>query len=194
MSKKIKIIAFCGPAGCGKDTIVNRLSKISGFHKIIRSTTRPPREGEVQGEAYDFYDSVELFTKDLLNGTLIEANVFNDWCYGTKITALDKDKINIGAFDPSAIVCMQENSQLDVEIYYLQVSDKTRLLRQLTREENPNVDEIIRRFRTDKEDFCDLENEIGPYYTICSNETSDDLSMIIQDLVGRIVSSSHPKI
>ena len=48
-------------------------------------------------------------------------------------------------------------------MYYVTAKDKTRLLRQLNREENPNVDEIIRRYKTDKEDFCDLDfhyNEI----------------------------------
>jgi hypothetical protein len=36
-------------------------------------------------------------------------------------------------------------------------SDKNRLIRQLQREENPDVEEIMRRFKTDKEDFYNFE-------------------------------------
>ena len=182
---KIKILAFCGPAGSGKDTVVNRLCRMKNSHKIVRCTTRPPRDGEVQGVDYDFYNSVEEFAYDLLNkDTLIEGNVFNNWGYGTKFSALDKDKINIGAFDISAISMMQCDSRLSVDVFYLEVDDKTRLLRQLTREENPNVDEILRRFKTDKEDFVDIEDEIGPI-TRYSNVNSDDLNIIIQDIGQR---------
>ena len=44
---KYKIIALCGPTGSGKDYILSRLFEtIYGkmhLHKIITSTTRPPR-------------------------------------------------------------------------------------------------------------------------------------------------------
>ena len=36
--------------------------------------------------------------------------------------------------------------------------DKTRLLRQLNRESSPDVEEIIRRYKTDKEDFKKINN------------------------------------
>ena len=49
-----KIIALIGKAGSGKDTILNKVLDINPtFHKIINSTTREPREGEVEGEEYD---------------------------------------------------------------------------------------------------------------------------------------------
>lgn len=179
---KIKVLAFTGPAGCGKDTVVKKLSQLDNFNKIVRCTTRPPRQGEVQGQDYEFYNSVDDFAFDLLNGALIEGNVFRNWCYGTKFSALAADKINIGAFDPAAIACMQTDSRLSVDVCYLEVSDKTRLIRQLTREQDPDIDEIFRRFKTDKEDYFNLEEELGPCYTIYSNETPDDLNTILLDI------------
>ena len=40
-------------------------------------------------------------------------------------------------------------------------SDKQRMIRQLEREENPNVYEIIRRFKADDIDFDGLEQEFS---------------------------------
>jgi hypothetical protein len=39
----------------------------------------------------------------------------------------------------------------------VRASAKTRLLRQLNRQDNPDVDEIVRRYRTDKEDFSAID-------------------------------------
>jgi hypothetical protein len=58
-------------------------------------------------------------------------------------------------------------------------------LRQLYREDNPNVDEIVRRYSTDKVDFSDLEFE----YTEINNNEFEDLdksSLLIAQTFGLI--------
>jgi dephospho-CoA kinase len=56
----------------------------------------------------------------------------------------------------------------DVDLYVVQVvaSDKTRLLRSLTREDNPDVDEIVRRYLADREDFEVFSTVYEPDYII----------------------------
>jgi hypothetical protein len=56
-------------------------------------------------------------------------------------------------------------------VFYIVTSDKTRLLRQLNRELCPNVDEIIRRYSTDKKDFENLNFS----YTVIPNQIYEDL-------------------
>lgn len=50
--------------------------------------------------------------------------------------------------------------ELDLTIVYVQTNDKVRLIRQLNREEEPDVDEILRRYRTDQWDFIDFDEWI----------------------------------
>lgn len=66
---------------------------------------------------------------------------------------MDKDKINIGVFNPNGINCLCADSRLSVIPIYIDVDDKTRLIRQLNREESPNCHEICRRFFADEQDF-----------------------------------------
>ena len=153
-----KIIALFGPSGAGKDTVLNELCKLGEYNKIIPLTTRPLRENEFQNINYNFVDSVS-FAEKLLNGDLIEATCFNDWFYGTDICSLDKEKINIGIFNITSIECLLEDNRLQIYPVYLYVSDKTRLLRSLEREENPNCEEICRRFLADKKDFSNIPFE-----------------------------------
>ena len=161
-----------GPSGSGKDTVLKEVLKKNpnDFHKIINCTTRPMREGEVNGVDY-FFISPETFAEQVLNFDMIEATNFNDWFYGTSKDALVNNAINIGVFSPEAVEALLESPEIELMVLELAASDKTRLLRQLNREANPNVHEIIRRFKADEEDFADLDI----LRITLVNETTDDL-------------------
>jgi guanylate kinase len=170
--KSYKILALMGPSGSGKDTVLKEVLKKNPkeFNKIINCTTRPMREGEVDGVDY-FFISPETFAEQVLNFDMIEATNFNDWFYGTSKSALVSDIINIGVFSPEAVEALLESPDIELMVLELAASDKTRLLRQLNREVNPNVHEIIRRFKADEEDFADLDI----LRITLVNETKDDL-------------------
>lgn len=155
MNDKYTIIAMMGPAGSGKDTIIKAMVTnkiISNLQPIIGCTTRPIREGEQDGVNYHFLTN-EQFADQVINGEMLEATCFNNWHYGTSIKDLNKNAINIGVYTPEAIDILREYSNINLFVAYIIASDKTRLLRQLNREKEPNCDEIVRRYTTDKKDF-----------------------------------------
>lgn len=168
----MKIVALMGKAGSGKDTIMRIITHAypEQFNEIISCTTRPPREGEVDGVNYYFL-TVPQFTEKILNGDMLEATEFNGWHYGTAKSALSKDKINIGVFNPSGIYCLMEDSDIDLQVFYIAANDKERLIRQLKREEFPNIEEIFRRYKADNEDFADLSDI--DYITVVNNVKGD---------------------
>ena len=166
-----KILALIGEAGTGKDTLMREVLKQNpSLNEIISCTTRPPREGEVEGKNYYFLSN-ENFTQKLLNNEMLEATVFNDWCYGTSLDSLDSTKVNIGVFNPAGIESLMTHSNIYVVVYYVRTSDKNRLIRQLSRETNPNIEEIIRRYQADNFDFAELPF----HYNEIDNNTLEDL-------------------
>ena len=50
------LLLVSGPSGSGKTTLCRRLSDEDEAHYSISCTTRPPREGEVDGRDYHFLD------------------------------------------------------------------------------------------------------------------------------------------
>lgn len=180
---KMKIVALMGEAGSGKDTILHRIMEKypSYFNEIISCTTRPPRQGEKEGVNYHFL-SVEDFIRKILNGDMLEATEFNGWHYGTDSQSLTIDKINIGVFNPEGVRCLQEDENIELYVFYVRAAGKQRLLRQLNREENPDVDEIIRRYKADTEDFSFL-NDIK--YITLQNNTLDDIDIAVDTIFGQ---------
>lgn len=167
MNNKIKIIALFGKSGSGKDSIQKWVENYLSLSTkgIISYTTRPRRDYEIDKKDYYFINDLE-FSEKIVNDIMLEYSIYNNWYYGTSIENLDKKKINIGVFNIKGIESLLNNPNIEVIPIYIKASDKTRLIRNLTREKNPNCDEICRRYFTDKEDFSKINFN---YYSFDNN-------------------------
>ena len=69
------LLVVAGPAGSGKSTLCDRLVKeVPGFARVVTTTTRAPRPGEVNGVHYHF------FTPEQFDAKLAE-NAFLEWAW-----------------------------------------------------------------------------------------------------------------
>ena len=84
------IVLITGPSGAGKSTFVGKLmAKDSRLAFSVSTTTRPIREGEVDGRDYDFTDETEfLRLKD--EGAFVEWARVHDNYYGTRRSQLEE--------------------------------------------------------------------------------------------------------
>lgn len=77
------VLIVSGPSGSGKDTILKEVFKeIPEIKFSISSITRNMRDGEIEGEKYNFI-SVERFLEMIKNDELLEYNKYLDNYYGT---------------------------------------------------------------------------------------------------------------
>ena len=80
---KGRVYIISGPPGSGKDTVLKKIfEKCPQVAFSISSITRPMREGEVEGEKYNFVTR-EHFEEMIANDQLLEHNVFVGNYYGT---------------------------------------------------------------------------------------------------------------
>jgi len=69
------LIVIAGPAGSGKSTLCERLvAESPGFSRVVTTTTRPPRPGEVDGVHYHFLSAPQFDRK-------VEAGEFLEWAW-----------------------------------------------------------------------------------------------------------------
>ena len=185
MSHKI-IVCLVGKSAAGKDSIAYLLSRQENWHNVVSCTTRPRREYEKDGINYYFLTPDE-FAQKVINGEMLEATYFNDWHYGTMKSSL-VDGINVGVWNPEGYDCLRETVKHDKDIilkpYWIRCRDKTRLLRSLNREEDPDVHEIVRRFQADEEDFewLDEDREITSLW----NEKDGDMIKCFQYILNDV--------
>ncbi|HVU23057.1 MAG TPA: guanylate kinase [Opitutus sp.] len=66
------LLVLAGPAGSGKSTLCDRLVlEDPSFARVITTTTRPPREGEINGVHYHFF-TPEQFEQKVAAGEFLE--------------------------------------------------------------------------------------------------------------------------
>lgn len=92
--KKGKFIVISGPSGVGKGTICNRLLNELNAWYSVSTTTRAPRDGEINGINY-FFVTKEEFEKKIKEGAFLEYNIYNGNYYGTS-KEIVINKINNG--------------------------------------------------------------------------------------------------
>ncbi len=89
----LRVFLLSGPSGVGKTTIVRRLLERSPvpLMKAVSATTRPPRAGEVDGEAYYFLTQEEFDRKREAGEFLECAEVHHSgYWYGTLRSELER--------------------------------------------------------------------------------------------------------
>jgi len=93
MSKRRTIpfpVVISGPSGAGKTTIVDKmLERDPLLRESVSATTRPPRDGEVEGDSYFFVSKSEF--EDLEDGKLVEWAEVHGNKYGTPKSFVDKE-------------------------------------------------------------------------------------------------------
>jgi len=90
-----KLIVISGPAGSGKTTLCDRLlADKPGIRRVVTSTTRSPRPGEVHGVDYYFFEH-EAFRQKLEAGHFYEYAKVHSNYYGSLKSEID-DKLAAG--------------------------------------------------------------------------------------------------
>lgn len=91
MFDKKPITVITAPSCAGKDYLSNCLfEQFPGlFQMAVSCTTRPPREGEVDGKDYNFL-SLDEFKKMDSSNRLLESVQFGEKCYGTSASEIER--------------------------------------------------------------------------------------------------------
>ena len=193
-----KIFCLMGKSSSGKDTIFKKIrdDKELNLKPIVSYTTRPKRTNETNGVEYFFINEKELnkFEKE---DKVIEKRVYHtvhgDWYYCT----INDEQIDLESNNYLLITTLESYKSLkdyfgEDKVYplYIHVEDGIRLQRALDREknqENPNFDELCRRFLADNRDFS-KENlsalEINKFYT--NKELEECINNIKKDILNLI--------
>ena len=177
------LIALTGMSGSGKDTILKDMVRQQPtIHKCILTTTRPIREGELDNIDYHFVSDADFENDNYIYTQCFEVKPGVVWKYGLSKAELEGHEISAAVLTPYALNS-GDFGDITVSEWFIGADDKTRLLRQLNREDQPNCYEICRRFISDKKDFEDYYIPLRNFISNDGNKQSYEVARYILDQV-----------
>lgn len=193
MNKKGKIIVVAAPSGCGKSTIINALLETGDMNLgfAVSATTRPPREGEVDGVNYYFMEE-EAFREAIAEDEFVEyEEVYPGRFYGTLRSEIERI-INDGH---NIILDLDVNGALGVKRIY---GDEALTIFI----EPPSIDELRRRlvFRgTETPEVIDVRvdraqyemSRAGEFDRRVVNDRLDEAINETRNLIGGFIALSR---
>ena len=147
------VVVISGKTCSGKTYTLNRMLENSNYTKLVTSTTREPRAGEVNGIDYHFIQS-DLAEHYINNGNFLESNVHGNQIYGlTKIELnekIDSGQIPCVILTPNGLAeykKMLEPLGVHVLSFYIDCPEDTLFSRLAERalkdiEQSPTVDVV----------------------------------------------------
>lgn len=124
----MKLITITGPSGAGKDTVARMLSDFVGYKVLCSYTTRPKREGEIDGVEHHFVEKCDVPRDKMLAYTQ-----YGGYEYWTTIEQVGDKAIYV--IDEEGLKALCEKFP-EIELFKICVSAKegTRLRRGVSQE------------------------------------------------------------
>lgn len=163
-SKTPVLIVIAGPAGSGKSTLCDRLvAEVPEFSRVVTTTTRLPRDGEINGVHYHFFAPDEFERR-------VAAEEFLEWAqvhasagdkryrlYGTLrasvLEPLAAGRSLVMSIDVQGVDNLRRKAQTDPQLHRAMTTvfirvDRDRLIARMRERAKDHEDEIARRMAT----------------------------------------------
>lgn len=188
--KRGKLVIFCGPSGSGKGTVEKEFLNRPefDFHFSVSATTRPPREGEVDGKDYYFLtkEDFELW---------ISGDKFYEWAefagnyYGTPMAPvmqmLDKGQNVFLEIEYQGVEQLVKKAPDAVTIFLAPPSIEE--LERRLRARGTESEEVIKeRVETAKHEITLADNKYLFKYKVVNNDVDEAANEIIRILKGEL--------
>lgn len=187
MMKKGSLFIVAAPSGAGKTSLVNALvEQQSKIRLSVSHTTRPAREGEIDGQDY-FFVNQDRFAQMRDAGAFLESATVFDNSYGTSsenvLAQLQQGIDVILEIDWQGAEQVRRNFPESTSIFILPPSKAT--LEQRLRGRGQDNDEVIdRRMR-------DAKNEMSHYIEFDYLIVNDQFDVALTDLAAIVVAKRH---
>lgn len=185
-SKTPVLIVIAGPAGSGKSTLCDRLvAEVPEFSRVVTTTTRLPRDGEINGVHYHFFAPDEFERR-------VAAEEFLEWAqvhasagdkryrlYGTLrasvLEPLAAGRSLVMSIDVQGVDNLRRKAQTDPQLHRAMTTvfirvDRDRLIARMRERAKDHEDEIARRMATAEAEL----REAQKFDFIIESHTRDD--------------------
>ena len=139
------MIVLAGASASGKTEVAKVLAAKYGITKIVTTTTRDKRTGEVDGVDY-FFVTKKKFERMIIEDKFVEYTLYNGQMYGSTKDQIANDKCVV--IDPAGLRSYIALNNKNIVTFYLEADEETRHRRMILR--GDDTEKIKSRIENDR--------------------------------------------
>ena len=179
-----RVFIISGPSGVGKDSVLEHLKQtFPEAVYVVTATSRPKREGEIEGLHYHFIERAE-FERQIDAGGFIENAVVYDNLYGVPRTpivdGIEAGKDVVIKVDVKGAATLRERIRNTISIF-LAPESMEELLNRLCYRKSEAYDQLKKRFTTASEEL----ERVNEFDYVVFNE-ANQLDRTVRDIINII--------
>ena len=151
------MIVLSGPSASGKTEVAKRLMQKYDIKRVITTTTRQMRPGEIDGIDY-YFVSKDRFKQLINEDSFVEYTNYNDNLYDSLKSEIANNKVI--AIEPNGMRAYIALNNPNIVVFFLNVCEKVRRERMLNRGDKPESVEqrlIEDKVRFNKKNLPDVD-------------------------------------
>ncbi|CUT00084.1 guanylate kinase [Candidatus Kryptobacter tengchongensis] len=182
-----RLIVVSAPSGSGKTTIAKKIIEKFPFIKFsVSATTRPKRDGEVDGRDY-FFVTREEFEKKIQNGELLEWEEIYGNYYGTLKSvvedALKNGDVLLFDVDVNGAISIKRKFPDDSVLIFIKPPNMETLKERLRRRRTESEEQLKKRFERVP---MELEKAIYFDYIFVNDKLEDTVKSVERAIFNEI--------
>ncbi len=170
----VNMIVLSGASASGKTEVAKVLAAKYGIVKVITTTTRPMRKGEVNGKDY-FFVSVDEFEEMVKDNKFVEYTVYNGNFYGSTKDQVGDNKVILT--EPNGVKSYKRYKKHNIVTFFLLSNEATRYERMLLR--GDGKENSLKRIASDREVFSEKKLPKFSYYIESEESTVEQVADVI---------------
>lgn len=164
------MLAIIGESASGKTTLQNNFVDKLNYNRLLKITTRPKRQSEIDGVDYIF-TTQEKFSRRIGLGYISKETlqIYNGWQYGFSTEDFTVPRM-VAILTPAELRKYKKNGY-NIFSVYLKVDRRSRLIKILSR--GDDIEEAYRRNLSEVGQFDGIENEVDYVIENCEYKLSE---------------------
>ncbi len=180
------MIVLAGASASGKTEAAKELAKKFGITKVITTTTRNMRAGEVNGRDY-FFVSKERFLEMIKEDRFVEYTIYNDNYYGSTKDQIAENKCVV--IDPAGLKAYTALNDPHIVTFFLDSLEETRFKRMLLR--GDKEEDAKRRIKHDKKAFHPSNIADVDFHIDSETKSIEEVAQLVFDKYKETISKRY---
>ena len=172
-NKEHILLCVMAESSAGKDTLVNKLCEMTGYHQLISYSTRPRRTNEGDTHIFVTEEDYQEMVEANQVAAYTEINGYKYWCTVNQLFQND-----VYVIDPSGVEVLKQLNLPNLKIISVYINVPENVRKQRAKSRGDDMDVYRARCLSERQQFRQMKKNMAVDYVIPNESQAKSVSVL----------------